>query len=342
MASQDWFEKDFYKVLGVEKDISAADLKKRYRKLARENHPDSHPGDAAAESRFKEISEAYSVLSDEAKRKEYDQVRAMGAGARFAPGAGGFEDMFGGFFGGGARGAGAGRGGRAQYSNADFEDLLGQMFGGAGGPGAGAGFGAGPGGFQTGFQPGAPMKGRNQTASTSVSFRAAALGDTLTLQTSGGRTVNVRIPAGVRDGQKIRLAGKGGEAPPGGQPGDLTLTVTVRPDPVFTRGEGNNLGIEVPITFVEAVRGATIEVPTLDGGTVKLKVPEFCENGKVLRVKGRGIAAKSGTGDLHVTLRVAVPGRLTDAQSKALDEFAAASSAESPRDDLLRKAQGAS
>ncbi|CAG7844406.1 Chaperone protein DnaJ [Pseudoclavibacter triregionum] len=328
MASQDWFDKDFYKVLGVDKDVSEADLKKTYRKLAREFHPDSHPGDAAAEERFKEISEAYSVLSDKEQRAEYDQIRAMGAGARFRPGAGGaggFEDVFGGMFGqGGARG---------QYTNADFEDLLGQMFGGAGR----SGFGGGASGFQTGFQAG-PQKGRDQKASTTLSFLTAIRGDTVTLQQASGGTINVRIPAGVEDGQKIRLRGKGGESPNGGERGDLILEVSVKPDPVFGR-DGRNLTVTVPVTFPEAVLGATIEVPTIDGSTVKVKVPAHSQNGKTLRVKGRGIKMKSGTGDLLVTLEVAVPSHLTKAQEEALEAFQAASPAESPREDLLRKAR---
>lgn len=328
MASQDWFDKDFYKVLGVDKDVSEADLKKTYRKLAREFHPDSHPGDAAAEERFKEISEAYSVLSDKEQRAEYDQIRAMGAGARFRPGAGGaggFEDVFGGMFGqGGARG---------QYTNADFEDLLGQMFGGAGR----SGFGGGASGFQSGFQAG-PQKGRDQKASTTLSFLTAIRGDTVTLQQASGGTINVRIPAGVEDGQKIRLRGKGGESPNGGERGDLILEVSVKPDPVFGR-DGRNLTVTVPVTFPEAVLGATIEVPTIDGSTVKVKVPAHSQNGKTLRVKGRGIETKSGTGDLLVTLEVAVPSHLTKAQEEALEAFQAASPAESPREDLLRKAR---
>ncbi|MDO5053340.1 MAG: DnaJ C-terminal domain-containing protein [Pseudoclavibacter sp.] len=333
MASQDWFDKDFYAVLGVSKDVSEQDLKKRYRRLAREHHPDQHPGDAAAEAKFKEISEAYSVLSDPEQRAEYDQIRAMGAGARFRPGpggqGGGFEDVFGGMFGQGA--------GRQQYTNADFEDLLGGMFG------AGQGFGAGPGaaGFgRGGF--GGPMRGRDQTASTTLGFMTAIRGDTVQLQTGEGRTITVRIPAGVEDGQKIRLRGKGAPSPDGGEPGDLILHVRVRPHPVFQR-EGDDLRVQVPVTFAEAVRGATIEVPTADGGTVKVKVPAHSQSGRVLRVKGRGVATKKGTGNLLVELQVAVPERLNREQEQALDAFVAASpDASSPREDLLRSARQSS
>lgn len=335
MASQDWFDKDFYAVLGVDKNVSEQDLKKTYRKLAREYHPDSHPGDTAAEEKFKSISEAYSVLSDKDSRAEYDQIRAMGGGgARFRPGAGGaggaggFEDIFG--------GGGFGRG-RSQYTNADFEDLLGQMFGGgaAGGPSFGAGSfgGRSSAGFDTG-----PQKGRDQRASTTIDFLTAIRGDTVQLQTGTGDTITVRIPAGVEDGQKIRLRGKGGTSPSGGPRGDLILEVTVRPDAVFGR-EGNNLTVEVPITFAEAVRGATIEVPTVDGQTVKVKVPPHTQNGKTLRLRGRGIETKSGKGALLVKLVIAVPTHLTKAQEEALDAFIAASPDESPRADLLRSAR---
>lgn len=334
MASQDWFEKDFYSVLGVDKDVSEADLKKKYRKLAREYHPDSHPGDAAAEAKFKEISEAYSVLSDKQQREEYDQIRAMGQGARFSAGSGGpggsagFEDMFGSFF--GAQGGGARGGQRTQFSQDDLNDLFGGMFGGAPGPGAG--------GFRGGFQPG-PQRGANQTASTTLAFRTAMRGETVELSKGDGSTIKVRIPAGVADGKKIRLRGKGSPSPNGGEAGDLILEVSVKPDPVFDR-DGNNLLINVPVTFVEAVRGATIDVPTLDGTDVHVKVPPFSQSGRTLRVRGRGIKAKSGTGDLLVKLQVSVPQRLTSEQEQALDAFAEASPADNPREDLYRRARG--
>ena len=334
MASQDWFDKDFYAVLGVSKDVDEKDLKKQYRKLARQYHPDSHPGDDAAEAKFKEISEAYSVISDPEHRAEYDQMRAMGSGARFqqgpgGPGGAGFEDVFGGMFNGGG-------GGRRGASNADFEDLLGSMFGGGGGGFGASSFGGGAGG-PAGFQTG-PQKGRDQSASTTLGFMTAIKGDTVELQGQDGRVVKVRIPAGVEDGQKIRLRGKGGQSPNGGEPGDLILTVTVRPDPVFKRS-GLNLEVTVPVSFAEAVLGATIEVPTVDGNTVRVKVAPGTPNGKTLRVKGRGIESKKGKGDLLVHLEVAVPNHLSSAQEKALADFVAASGDENPREDLLRLAR---
>ena len=331
MASQDWFEKDFYQVLGVEKDVSEAELKKKFRKLARQYHPDSNPGDKAAESRFKEISEAYEVLSDADKRREYDQIRAMGAGARFQAGPGGagsanFEDLFGGLFGQGAQPGGFSyrtSGGQG----ASYEDLFGGLFGG----------GAQPGGFGAGGY-GGPRRGADQRAQTTLNFMTAIRGDTIDLQAGDGRVITVRIPAGVKDGQKIRLRGKGAPSPTGGEPGDLILEVTVRPHPVFGR-DGDDLRVELPITFPEAVRGATVEVPTVDGGTVRVKVPPHSQSGKVLRVKGRGVETKTGKGDLLVELQVQVPNRLTREQEEALDAFIAASPADNPRDDLLREAR---
>ncbi|WP_150307517.1 DnaJ C-terminal domain-containing protein [Planctomonas psychrotolerans] len=334
MASQDWFDKDFYKILGVPKDVSAGDLKKAYRKLARKYHPDANPGDAKAEAQFKEISEAHSVLSDPEQRREYDQVRAMGSGARFsapsgAPGGqGGFEDVFGNMFGGGAQR------GRTTYSQGGFEDILGGMFGGAN---RGGGFGQPSGGFR-GF--GGPTPGRDLTATTTVDFITATKGDTVRLQTADGKPISVRIPPGVTNGQKIRLPGKGEPSPDGGAPGDLMLTVTVRKHPVFER-DGLNLRVNVPVTFLEAALGATIEVPTLGGDPVRLRVAPGTSSGKVLRVKGRGVHTAKGEGDLLARIEVAVPGRLTDAQRTALEAFAAGGPAENPRDGLLESARSA-
>lgn len=332
MASQDWLEKDFYKVLGVDKSVSAADLKKAYRKLARQFHPDSNAGDAKAEARFKEISEAYSVLSDEEQRREYDQIRSLGSGARFTsggPGQGsGFEDVFGGMFGQGV--PGGARGTRSGARGGGFEDLLGGLF-----PGGG-GFGQTSGGFR-GF--GGPTPGRDVTASATVDFVSATRGDTLELSGAGGRMINVRIPAGVTDGQTLKLRGKGEPSSDGGGAGDLLLTVNVTRHPVFER-DGLDLRVNVPVTFAEAALGATIEVPTLGGEPVRLKVAPGTSSGRVLRVKGRGVATPKGTGDLLARLDVAVPSQLTGAQREALEAFAAASPSENPRDDLLAKARG--
>jgi molecular chaperone DnaJ len=335
VASQDWFDKDFYAVLGVDKKASDADLKKTYRKLARQFHPDSNPGDAAAEAKFKEISEAYSVLSDKEQRAEYDQVRAMGSGARFTAGGpgqgGGFEDVFGGMFGGGGQPGGGGQ--RVRFGQGGgFEDILGGMFGGGAG---GAGFGQPSGGYR-GF--GGPSKGRDVTASTTLDFTTAIAGDTIKLSQGNGRPVNVRIPAGVADGQKIRLRGRGEASPDGGDAGDLVVLVHVRKHPVFER-DGQHLRVDVPVTFVEAALGATIQVPTLGGEPVKLRVAPGTPSGRVLRVKGRGVATKDGTGDLLATVQVAVPSHLSDKAREAVEALAAALPDENPREDLLAKAR---
>ncbi|WP_193597305.1 DnaJ C-terminal domain-containing protein [Microbacterium sp. YJN-G] len=327
MASQDWFDKDFYKTLGVAKDVSDADLKKTYRKLARKYHPDSNAGDAAAEAKFKEISEAYSVLSDPEQRREYDEIRAMGSGARFtAPGggAGGFEDVFSRF----------GQGG----GQADFDDIF-SMFtqgGGRGGSFGSGRFGQPTGGFR-GF--GGPQKGADVTARTTIDFTTAAQGETITLQAEDGKPFKVKVPAGVADGQKIRLRGRGRPSPDGGEPGDIVVQVTVRPHPVFTR-DGLHLRVTVPVTFTEATLGATIEVPTLGGDPVKLRVAPGTPSGRVLRVKGRGIHSSKGTGDLLAELQVAVPSHLDDAAREALKRFQELEPQENPRAEMMAKARG--
>jgi len=326
MASQDWFDKDFYKVLGVDKSVSAADLKKTYRKLARQYHPDSNPGDAKAEAKFKEISEAYSVLNDPEQREEYDQIRAMGSGARFsAPGAGGgggFNDVFSRF--------GQGR----QAPSGGFDDFF-TMFDQQGG-GFGSGrFGQTTGGFR-GF--GGPQKGADVTARTTLDFVTAAKGETITLAGEDNVPFKVKIPAGVSDGQKIRLRGRGRKSPDGGESGDIVVTVAVRPHPVFTR-DGLNLRLTVPVTFTEAALGATIEVPTLGGDPVRLRVAPGTPSGRVLRVKGRGIETTKGSGDLLAEVQVAVPTHLDDAAREALERFHELEPKENPRADLMAKAR---
>jgi molecular chaperone DnaJ len=327
VASQDWFDKDFYKVLGVSKDVTPAELKKQYRKLARKYHPDSNPGDAAAEAKFKEISEAHSVLSDPEQRKEYDQIRAMGSGARFtAPGSagqGGFDDVFGGMFGGGANR------GYAYQQNGNFDDVFSGLFGGGGG------FGQPTGGFR-GY--GGPTRGRDVTAHTTIDFITATKGETISLQAADGKPIKVKIPAGVADGQKIKLRGKGQPSPDGGEAGDIVLTVAVRKHPVFER-DGLNLRVNVPVTFTEAALGATIEVPTLGGEPVKLRVAPGTPGGRVLRVKGRGVQTAKGTGDLLAVVQVAVPSHLSSDAEEALKAFAEKLPDENPRDDLLSKAR---
>lgn len=326
MASQDWFDKDFYKTLGVSKDVADADLKKTYRKLARKYHPDSNQGDAKAEAKFKEISEAYSVLSDAEQRKEYDEIRAMGSGARFTAGgagAGGFEDVFSRY----------GQQGRGQA--ADFEDIFAMFNQGQGASFGNGRFGQTSGGYR-GF--GGPQRGSDVTARTTIDFTTAVQGETISLQGEDGKPFKVKIPAGVADGQKIRLRGRGRPSPDGGESGDIVVQIAVRPHPVFTR-DGLNLRVVVPVTFTEATLGATIEVPTLGGDVVKLRVAPGTPSGRVLRVKGRGVASSKGTGDLLAELQVAVPTHLDEAARAALEKFQELEPTENPRAELMAKAR---
>jgi len=334
MTGQDWFEKDFYATLGVPKNADAAAIKKAYRKLARTLHPDHNPGDAAAEARFKEVGEAYAVLSDTEQRGQYDAVRAMaGGGARFSAGGGqsaggaGFEDLFGGLFGAGAGGGGQ----RARYSSsgtAGFDDILGGLFGGQAGAGGGAAAGFGR----------RPRAGVDLEATTSLPFRQAVAGSTVTL-TVDGRPVTTRIPPGVRDGQKIRLRGKGRAGEGGGPAGDLVIAVKVEPHPVFSL-DGRDLRMTLPVTFSEASLGAQVDVPTLDGSTVRVRVPAGTPSGRTLRVRGRGVAAHGSVpaGDLLVVVQVVVPQRLSDEARAAVEAFAAATQDADVREDLRARA----
>jgi len=300
MASQDWIEKDFYKILGVTKGVSDADLKKAYRKLAKENHPDLHPGDQAAESRFKDISEAYDVLSDVTERREYDAVRAMGGGARFQAG---------------------GRGGQG----GGFEDVFSNFFGGGGFPSGG--FGGG------GF---APQRGQDLTTSSSVDFIDSIHGTNVKLTVSG-KPVTLKVPAGIQDGQKLKLKGKGQPSPNGGQAGDLVVSIKVRPHPVFTR-DGDNVRVVVPVTFAEAVLGAVISVPVLGGEPVKLKVAPGTPNGRTLRVKGKGVQHESHQGDLLASVDILVPNRISKKAEEALRAFDNEIPVEDPRATLISRA----
>ena len=323
MASQDWAEKDFYAILGVSKDASDADIKKAYRKLARKYHPDTNQGDAAAEHKFKDITEAHAVLSDPEERQQYDAIRAMGSGARFSAGgqgdAGGFDDVFGNLFGGGRqRGGFRGGGGFGGQVPPEFADLFG-----------GGGFGGG------GFQQAPPRKGADRTASTSISFAGSINGTTVGLREPSGEVIEVRIPAGIKDGQSVRVRGKGQPGPAGN--GDLIVKVNVKPHPFFIR-EDNNIRIHVPVTFAEAALGGQIEVPTLTGETVKVKVPAGTSSGRTLRLKERGVHTAKGTGDLLVTVDVVVPQNLNAKAEQAIKDFAAATGDADPRAGLAAKA----
>ncbi|PRY58269.1 molecular chaperone DnaJ [Knoellia remsis] len=349
MASQDWFEKDFYATLGVPQDADADQIKKAYRKLARKHHPDKNPGDAAAEQKFKDIGEANAVLSDPAQREEYDAMRQMArGGARFTAGAGGpgggaggFEDIFSAFGGGGGgsrvrfdTGGGSPYGGYGE--DADINDILSQMFGGSAGGGAYAG--GGQRGYAGYGAPRGPRKGADVEAATSLPFRDAVEGSTVSLRTAEGRTINARIPAGVKDGQKIRLRGKGQPGEPGAAAGDLLLTVSVLPHPVFGR-EGNDLTVELPVTFAEATLGATVPVPTLDGGSVKVRIAPGTPSGRVLRVKGRGVKGKKSTGNLLAKVHVVVPETLSDKAREAVETLRTEAGDADPRAELAEKAK---
>jgi molecular chaperone DnaJ len=372
VSSKDWLEKDFYAVLGVPKSASSDEIKKAYRKLARELHPDHNPGNTNSEDRFKAVSEAYSVLSDERKRKEYDEMRALFGSGQFRRNArgGGFDpsDLFGGF-----QGAGAGSGDR-RFGGAGFSDLFSSIFSGGGG---GATRTRGPvrgrdveaevvldfgdavrgitlplslrspgvcdtchgNGAKPGTQPrtcpvcmGAGLVTRNQGSfSFSEPCRECQGVGTIVDEKcpechgTGGvtksRTINVRFPAGVADGQRIRLGGRGEPGERGGPSGDLYVVVKVRRDDLFGR-TGDDLTLTVPITIAEAVLGTDLRVPTMDG-TVTLRVPPGTPSGRTLRARGKGVARRDGkVGDLLVTVEIEVPKDLTDKARDALETLA--------------------
>ena len=379
MSARDYVEKDYYAALGVAKTATAADIKKAYRKLARDLHPDKKPGDAAAEERFKEVSEAYDVLSDDTKRREYDEARSLfGSGMRSRPaggapggGGGGFSFDLGDLLGGSGAGAGGG-----------LHDVFGGLFGGrAGGRGPRRGTDieatvtlafadavrgvtvplrlSTPASCSTchgsGAAPGTSPKNctvcnghgvtsRNQGGFAFAEPCTACRGSGRVIETpcptcagtgtaTSERTLNVRVPAGVDDGQRIRLAGRGAPGDRGGPAGDLLVQVHVTPHKVFGR-KGDHLTLTLPITYPEAALGADVIVPTLDG-QVTLRLPPGTANGRTFRVKGRGVARKAGgTGDLLVTVEVAVPQKLSVEERRAVEALAAAANGASPRAHL--------
>jgi molecular chaperone DnaJ len=300
MAAKDLYEKDYYAILGVDKKADAATIKKTYRSLARELHPDKTKGDKKLEDKFKEVSEAYEILGDDKKRAEYDQAREM------------FK-------------SGAFRGGGGQQFSGDFSDLFNN---------GGDIFSSLFGGRR------APRKGQDIQTEVSISFRDALFGKEIDLRLSGQgnapHTITVRIPAGVSDGAKVRVKGRG--APGEAGPGDLYVLVNVIPHPVFTR-KGENLHINVPVTFTEAVMGADISVPTIEGDEVKVRINPGTQNGKTLRIKGRGVKKGVNAGDLMATIEVQVPQRIDGKAKKALEEFASATSNEDVRSEFLQRAK---
>jgi len=294
MAAKDLYEKDYYAILGVEKSADSDEIKKRYRKLARELHPDKTKGDKTLEERFKAVSEAYDILSDEKKRAEYDQARTL-----FQQGGvpnGGFQGNFsaGGF--------------------GDLGDIFGNLFGGQRGP----------------------RRGADMQAQATISFRESINGTQLTFNSPSG-PVTTKIPAGVNDGAKIRVRGKG--APGEAGPGDLYITINVAAHSVFSRKE-ENLLLTLPVTFPEAALGADISVPTLSGEEVTLRLPAGTANGKTLRIKGRGITRKDGSaGDLLVTIEVSVPQRVDGKAKRALESYQEESKGADPREELRKRAR---
>lgn len=333
MASENWLTDDFYKTLGVSEDASESDIKKAYRKLSRKYHPDLNPDDKQAEKKFKEISEAYDVLSDKKQREEYDQIRRYGASGM---GAGGFGG--GGFSGGypGANAFGGFRGGTS--ANINIDDLLGGLFGGSTGGSRrrrSAGFTSadfgGMGGMGGGFGGAQHAAPEESTTSTRITLAQAYTGANVTVFLPDGSHTEARIPAGIKDGQKVRLRGKGLHG------ADLKVTVRVSDDSVYSR-EGNNLILRAPVTLAEAVDGAVIEVPLPDNTTVKLRLAPG-QVGRRLRAKGRGFKGKNGKGDLLVIPEVVLPTKLSDEAQKAFEEFVKLAPQENPREDLLKKAK---
>jgi molecular chaperone DnaJ len=381
MSARDFVEKDYYAVLGVPKDASAADIKKAYRKLARDLHPDKNPDNKAAEDKFKAVSEAYDVLADDTKRKEYDEARSLfgsggfrggfpGGGGQQGPGGysfdlgdllgdraggGGLGDVFGGLFGGqGSRRNTTRQPRRGGDLEADVTLAFADAVRGATvplrllAPGACdtcGGSGAAPGTAPTtcGVCGGAGVTSRNQGGFAFAEPCRACRGSGRVVETpcptchgtgtsTKERSLTVRIPAGVKDGQKIRLAGRGAAGDRGGPAGDLLVRVHVTPHPVFGR-KGDHVTITVPVTFPEAALGANISVPTLDA-PVTLKIPAGTTSGRTFRIRGRGVPKKSGPpGDLLVTVNVAVPAKLDDEARELLEKYAAVADHD-PREHL--------
>ena len=332
MAENEWLNKDFYKALGVSKDATEQEITKAYRKLARKYHPDINKT-KEGEEKFKDISEAYDVLKDKESRQKYDAIRSLGAGgARFTGGAGNgsfnagdFSDIFGSMFGGGGgrgnshiRFSTNGMGGGASNLNDIFS-----MFGGGAGAGGNAYADYDDGVFQ-GYRPNpVPEDGGDLNSKITLTFRQAAKGAMVSLK-AGGKKFKTRIPAGVKDGQKIRLAGKGKPGQHGGKPGDMYLQVSVAEDPKFTMS-GVDLVMDLPITVGQAVNGAKVEAKDLDGESVTFKVHAGTSSGDEVRVSGKGVKTPRKTGDLIGRVQIHVPEHPGLKVKKAAKEFDAAS-----------------
>ena len=290
MATKDLYEKDYYAVLGVDKKADGATIKKKYRQLARELHPDKTKGDKKLEDRFKEVSEAYDILSDDKKRAEYDQAREMFKSGAFRQGANQYSGDFSDLFNGG--------------------DIFSQIFGGGRGP----------------------RKGADLQSTITISFRDSIFGK----QVDISKGLTVRIPAGISDGGKVRVKGRGEPGEAG--PGDLYVIVSVVPHPVFSR-KGENIQVTVPVSFTEAALGADIPIPTLEGDEVKVRIAAGTQNGKTFRVKGRGVKKGVNAGDLMASIEVQVPQKVEGKAKRALEEFAEATNNEEHRRDFLQRSR---
>jgi molecular chaperone DnaJ len=302
MAAKDLYEKDYYQILGVTKSADGAAIKKQYRKLARELHPDKTKGDKKLEDRFKAVSEAYDILSDDKKRREYDDAREAYKSGRINP------NMQGG----------------QGFNGGDFTDMF------------------GPGGdiFSTLFGGARQRHGADLQTETAILFKDAIYGTELNLrlqpQGSAAMNITTRVPAGIKDGAKIKIKGRG--APGAAGPGDLYVTVHVTPHPIFSRKD-ENIHLSLPVTFAEAALGADIKVPTLEGDEVTVRIAPGTPSGRTLRVKGRGVKKGSTVGDLMITIDVRVPQRVDGAAKKAIEEFAQATKEFDPRAELNAKAK---
>lgn len=326
--------KDYYQLLGVDKNASEKEIKSAYRKLARKYHPDVNANDKAAEEKFKDISEAYEVLSDTEKREKYnrfgDQWKAYSQSGGTPGGQGGYPGGFGGFPGGGGSG-----GHRVEYGGPnggdapDLSDLFASLFGDAafGGAGGGRRTGGNPfaggsgGGFRTAAPP--PRKGDDADAPITITLEEAFRGGTraLTLQTpSGNRRVDVRIPAGVKEGQKIRLAGQGNPGSAGA--GDLFLNVSISPDSKFER-RGDDLYVDVPVNYLDAALGGKASVPTMEGSRLSMTIPAGTQTGQSFRLGGQGMPRlrEGGRGDLYARIKITVPKTLSDHERDVLTEL---------------------
>ena len=308
MAAKDLYEKDFYKILGVAKGATSKEIKKKYRELAHKLHPDKNTGNKKFEEEFKAVSEAYEILSDDKSRAEYDEARSLFERGGFRQPQGGSQGAnrdYADFFGGGGGG--------------DTQDIFANLFGGG---------------------RRAPRKGQDLQTESTISFRESIFGTNLDLRLSsdGGAPTNitVRVPAGVKNGGKIRIRGKG--APGEAGPGDLFIHLNVKPHPVFTH-KGDNIVMTLPVTFVEAALGADIKVPTLSGEEVTVRLAPGTSHGRVLRIKGHGVKGANGVGDLLVSVEVQVPQRVNAKAQKALEEFAVETAEDDVRAEFKARAK---